>query len=204
MKCLFLTRCYKTTNLKRIQENLESVFRHTDHTYRHIILADLTHGTDIDEFQQYSLVSGVYPIVKKPSKDEYCTQAIDDCLYLIGDDVSNTCVYVLDDDNLILPEFLAALDRAERTGAEVVVFKVEGHPDWGNKEDMKYSAVGKIDWSNYITSLFYMKHIGVYNPNANSHDADGVFFDALNNEFNIGNIEYMDKICGCYNALPKP
>lgn len=204
MKCLFLTRCYKTTNLKRIQDNLESVFRYTDHTYRHAILADLTHGTDIDEFQQYSLGSGIYPIVKKPIADEYCTQAIDDCLNLVGDDPLEF-VYVLDDDNLITPDFLAVLDRAELKKCDVnaVVFKVADHLEWGRELPLGKSAVGKIDWSNFIANVFIFKAVGVFNRFRKSHDADGVFFDMVR-DYDYEAIEYMDKVCGTYNALPKP
>lgn len=200
MKCVFVTRCSRPDNIKRISENIESVFRGSRHTYRHVLVCDITESyEDLKEYARYDLNAFIQPVIMKHERDKYLTNGIDTALFNLNED--GCYVYILDDDNLIMPEFLDALDEAERTNAVAVVFKVKDHPQWGKSNIEHNNAVGRIDWSNFITRIDVMRAIGVYNQFCDSHDSDGEFFNDLLEFCDDGEIVYMDKVCGLYNAL---
>ena len=201
MKCLFLTRCYKTTNLKRIQENIRDVFRGSVHQYKHAILFDSTIYKKLDFPRDiFNCDTNLYICYKKDKNDAYMTEFIDYTLERYAPLRKDVYVYVLDDDNLIMPEFLSVLDETKDEHA--VVFKVDGHPEWGTDRIKPGHAVGKIDWSNFITRIDVMKNHKVFHRMTDSQKADGIFF---NNLLTLGmNIKFIDRVCGCYNALPKP
>lgn len=208
MHCIFITRCYKATNIQTIKENLKDVL-HVDgvrrHTYTHIILADLTRGgmsvedvIDFDDFRQtISLITA-----EKAHRDEYQTQAIDYYLEQIDVNGALTFVYILDDDNQITPDFLNALDACEEGDPDAVVFKVYGHPQWGDISILDHDAIGNIDWANMLVRLDVMRRLKVYTLGADSQKSDGLFFEKMKRDGCA--IKFLNQICGRYNALPKP
>ena len=111
-------------------------------------------------------------------------------------------VYILDDDNQITPDFLAALDACEDGDPDAVVFKVYGHPQWGDISILDHDSVGKIDWANMLIRLDVMKRLKVYTIGADSQKSDGLFFEKMKREGCT--IKFLNQICGRYNALPKP
>lgn len=203
MHCIFITRCYKATNIQTIKENLKDVFAGSRHTYEHRLIVDATRLNDwAEEFGKYHLdcflPSTIYR--EKRPKDEYNTFGIDDFIEQCAD--GGSCVYILDDDNQITPDFLAALDACEDGDPDAVVFKVYGHPQWGDISILDHDAVGKIDWANMLIRLDVMKRLKVYTLGADSQKSDGLFFEKMKRDGCT--IKFLNQICGRYNALPKP
>ena len=55
MNFIFITRCYKPINIDKVKESIRLVFKKTKHTYRHIILVDMTHinGYTEDDYSKF-------------------------------------------------------------------------------------------------------------------------------------------------------
>ena len=171
MHCIFITRCYKATNIPVIKQNLTTVFSGSKHTYEHGLICDVTRGAKPKEFASFCdglTLPQIYDA--KPEKDEYNTNGIDRFLCLSShamwfrhsNDETNVYVYILDDDNQITPDFLTALDACEDGDPDAVVFKVYGHPQWGDISILDHDAIGKIDWANMLIRLDVMRRLKVY------------------------------------------
>jgi hypothetical protein len=209
MHCIFITRCYKATNIQTIKENLKEVFNGSKHDYELTLICDLTHGASKEDFDVYSDKKTSYTIWLKEQTDVYCTKNIDLALSMFYDEdmppyyvPEKSYVYILDDDNQITPDFLAALDACEDGEPDVVVFKVYGHPQWGEISILDQNAVGKIDWANMLVRLDVMRRLKVYTLGADSQKSDGLFFEKMKKDGCT--IKFLNQICGRYNALPKP
>ena len=157
----------------------------------------------------YSDKKTSYTIWLKEPTDIYCTKNIDLTLSIFYDEdmppyyvPEKSCVYILDDDNQITPDFLAALDACEDGEPDAVVFKVYGHPQWGDISLLDRDAIGKIDWANMLIRLDVMKRLKVYTLGADSQKSDGLFFEKMKRDGCT--IKFLNQICGRYNALPKP
>ena len=205
MHCIFITRCYKATNIQTIKDNIKAVFMVSGkHDFRHFILADMTLG-ELTAEEIFSIPFHpqfhIQVTTEKPHRDAYQTKAIDDLLQhwpVSGDE----WVYILDDDNQITLDFLSALDACEDGDPDAVVFKVYGHPQWGDISILDHDAVGKIDWANMLIRLDVMKRLNVYTIGADSQKSDGLFFEKMKRDGCT--IKFLNQICGRYNALPKP
>ena len=213
MHCIFITRCYKATNIQTIKENLRDVFKGSKHTYVQVLMCDLTRGELLDLNTPEFLIDGLtVPLIvtKKTFRDKYNTKVVDDALSIGSDSLwigrakeeTSVFVYILDDDNQITLDFLAALDACEDGDPDAVVFKVYGHPQWGDISILDHDAVGKIDWANMLIRLDVIKCLKVYTLGADSQKSDGLFFEKMKREGCT--IKFLNQICGRYNALPKP
>lgn len=203
MHCIFITRCYKATNIPVIKQNLTTVFEGSRHTYEHRLIVDATRLDNwLAEFGTWHLDACFPPSVyyEKRAKDEYNTFGIDDFIEQCAD--GGSYVYILDDDNQITPDFLAALDACEDGDPDALVFRVYGHPQWGDISILDQNAVGKIDWANMLIRLDVMKRLKVYTLGADSQKSDGLFFEKMKRDG--CRIKFLNQICGRYNALPKP
>ena len=213
MHCIFITRCYKATNIQTIKDNLKEVFKGSKYTYEHRLIVDATRLNNwLEEFGKYHLdcflPSTIYH--EKRPKDEYNTFGIDEFISGAWDswfiqkkmEKGGVYVYILDDDNQITPDFLAALDACEDGDPDAVVFKVYRHPQWGDISILDHDAIGKIDWANMLIRLDVMKRLKVYTLGADSQKSDGLFFEKMKREGCA--IKFLNQICGRYNALPKP
>lgn len=202
MNIVFITRCFKPTNLEAIKSRLKEVFHHTSHTYRHFILVDMTRAESPAPFADFCDPNTTVVFSnEKPPADEYNTKAIDEVLATFNPpNPWDYWVYVLDDDNAINENFLILCER-EPKFCEAVIFKVADHPDWGNHINFWENAVGKVDWANFVTRMDIMQRVKVFDG-THSQTADGEFINKLNNM--NATILYMGEEIATYNALPKP
>ena len=109
MKIIFITRCYKPTNLQAIKDNLKEVFyKQSEHSYVQYLLVDMSYGEKEQAFKCFEDEhTKTYFIYEK--KDYYNNSGIDQLLKKINED-QNDWVYVLDDDNFINKDILKAFD----------------------------------------------------------------------------------------------
>lgn len=201
MHFIFITRCYRPTNIAQIQQNLREVFRNTEHTYRQFLLIDLTHGESVLDFYQFADdKTTLHLVTEKPAIDTQATEGMDKALDTVKPD-DNVYVYVLDDDNIVHPDFLHVADYCH--GEDAVVFKIAGKPYLGNKAILTSRCpIGHIDWANYVTKLTTMQRIKVYKPDGPRRCEDGVFFDHMKR--NNCTLVFVDKVMAYYNKLSKP
>jgi len=198
MNFTFITRCYTTERLDRIKQNVADTFRDTEHTYRHCIIADLTHGTPLDSFIRFNDYRTFVTYVKeKDRSDPQCSVGMDKTLAPLVPVGDMDYVFVLDDDNLLHPDFLSVCDACH--GEDAIIFKIEGRPELGNPSILNMYAVGHIDWANYITKLEIMQRIKIYHLDGPLRCSDGVFFEHMKNEHCT--FKFIDSVNAWYNRL---
>ena len=197
MNFTFLTRCSRPDNIDKVKKSIADVFTGVPQTYRHIILADLTHGTDRQLFDGFrDDHTSVFYVEGKNADDSQCTEGMDRTLAQL-EPIGEDYIYILDDDNLLHPEFLNIVEDCD--GSDAVVFRIVGRPTLGTSEIMFIYPVGHIDWANYVTKLETMKRIKVYHLDGPRRCEDGVFFDHLKRE--NCTIKFVNKEIAYYNAL---
>lgn len=197
MKTVFITRCYKPTNLQRIKQNLKSVFANQDkHSYVQYLLVDMSYGEKQQNFKcfedEHTIIHFTYN-----KKDYYNNAGIDEVIQSIEDD-QNTFVFVLDDDNLIDNNFLTVYDNYQ--GEDILFvncqrFKITPPVVVGK-------VVGKVDTSNYIVKLKVRKQTPIYVEGEKSYPADGRFFqNLLKKQYTI---KYLCYKVTTYAAMNRP
>lgn len=196
MHFVFLTRCYTPYKLDAVKESIKLVFSNTEHTYLHCIIVDVKNSECNPSAYVKFDDKNTRIIFKsnKPENDKYNITGLNEVIKELGKD---GYVYVLDDDNTLHPDFLQVADYI--TGNEdCVVFKCVNYAlEWGNKNVLSGTSVGKIDWACYITKLSTMKKLEI--PTEKSISADGLFFERLRN--NNCNIKLTGKTFAYYNHL---
>lgn len=193
MHIVFITRCYKPTNIQKIKDNLKEVFsKQTNFTYQQYLVVDMTHGGTEDQFNFFkddlTHVQFAYEKI-----DQYNCNYID----LLVDKINkeNTFVYILDDDNLIKKEFLNIFNNYNNE--DMIIFHNDGH----NCYKDGIIRVGGIDMCNFITKLQTMKQIKFYDGE-DSYSCDGRF--AVKVLKSQKKILYLKDSCVIYGALSKP
>ena len=197
MNFIFLTRCYSPKNIGTIKENIKSTFNGTMHTYKHLIVVDLTHESSRNQYLEFTDNNTILYFIKNKAKiDTQNTFGMDASLALIN---GYYYVYVLDDDNILHPDFLNVC--SEINDEDAVVFKIEGKENLGNPSIFNYNTpVGHIDWSNFIFKLNVAKRLKI-GDDKGTRCEDGLFFKKLID--NKCSIKFIDNIYAYYNKLPR-
>lgn len=200
MNFIFVTRCYKPTNLQYVKKSIADVFYGTEHTYEHIIIVDMSYGTPYQIFKQYNDEhTTVFYAPTKYDNDEWMSDWVDKIIQHVGS--PQDYVFILDDDNRLHPNFLGVVDECD--GSDVIVFKIEGRPNLGNKELMYASSpVGYIDWANFITKVAAMREFHIYHGGKSGVCEDSLFF--LKMKTHGCSFKFVDSVFAFYNALPRP
>lgn len=194
MHFVFLTRCTRPENITKVEESVASVFKNTEHTYKHIVIMSSEDSNSL--FERNCNVSFMIFNNSYEDKKNYFMKSMDACIAEIED---NAYIYVLDDDNILHFKFLDVC--SEINDEDAVVFQVEGKRTWGKSNLTPDTAVGNIDWANFITKAKVMKELKVYNEEDVSSHCDGVFFRKL--LMNGYKIKYTPKTLAYYNRLNK-
>ena len=196
MRFIFVTRCYKPDNLDQVKKSVQDAFKNSAHTYEQIIVVDLTHGAYPDVFHPFidDNTSIVY-VTRKESNDPQLSQGMDEALSVLHDE--DAYVFVLDDDNLLHPDFLAICDECH--GEDAIIFRIENRMHLGGHEVLDMNPVGHIDWANYITRLPIMQRLKIYHPEGPLRCSDGVFFDYMKR--NNCTFHFVNRALAWYNKL---
>ena len=197
MNIIFITRCYKPTNIQKVKQNLKNIFSaQTKHNYVQYLLVDMSYNQTEDSFKCFE--DEQTKVVFTYNKiDHYNCFGIDQLVKTIEGD-QNTWIYFLDDDNFITENFLNIFNNYQ--GEDVLVV---------NNNALRFTClpvigkvIGRIDISNYVVKLKVMKDNRFYIEGNKSYEADGAFFENLlkgNYKFKCTNIYALHK-----DALSRP
>lgn len=201
---IILTRCYKTTNLQAIKQNLQNVLGKHNVDYIHLLICDLTKGTKQEQFAKFEDdKTQLYFVANKRIGDTYCSFNIDQALDTLK---VEGYVYLLDDDNLLGENFYQVEKYFNEETPVVVINVMIKNRTCGFNGTVKYAlrpgyVVGHIDAANFIVHTSVYKQIKFGNA-INSQQSDGRFFEhIIQNKYNI---VYTNECYGYYNALVKP
>lgn len=174
MNVNIITRCYKTTNIQKIKDNIRGVFASKkEHSYVHYLLVDMSYNQPQQSFKcfedEHTKVVFIYD-----KKDYYNTWGIDQIVQSIPAD-QNGWVYILDDDNIINNNFTSIFDSYQ--GEDILLvdsnaYKYTSPPIIGK-------VIGYIDISNYVIKLDVFKNNNIYVEGHRSYTSDGAFFESL-------------------------
>jgi hypothetical protein len=196
MHFTFITRSFTPVNLPTIKDNIRDIFKDSEHTYTHIILADLTHedqrGQSFDNLEDGNTIVR-FTESKLPEDTQNC-QGMDEAIATVKDD---DYIYVLDDDNILHPDFLTVAQYCN--GEDAIVFKLENISVLGNPDMVKGDPMGKVDWANFVSKASTMKKLKVY-PGGHRCE-DGMYFRRMMAD--NCTFRFVDKVLAYYNKLPR-
>ena len=193
MHFIFLTRCFTPENIARIKGDIMRLFIGSEHTYEHLIVVDMSHGSSRDDYVDFAdEVTKVFFTDQKPVNDTQNVFGMNEALSTVTQD---GYVYVLDDDNTLHKYFLDVCK--ECNGEDAIVFKIIGRPDLGNPCTMH--ILRRIDWANFITKVSTIKNLGI--DVGDNRNEDALFFTKMVR--NNCKIKFINKMIAYYNALPR-
>jgi glycosyltransferase involved in cell wall biosynthesis len=196
IKFNIITRC---TRLKNLTEIYESVFNSDKFDIKWYIVFDTNFVKEISvEIIQLLNDPRIIQKYQQSINGDHGHQSINKCL----DEITNGWVYVLDDDNLIHPNFYDKLSDTISSNPEFSGFifnqKIGGIDFTG--QDVRYGAhenvqVSKIDMAQFVLNKSL---IGEKRLVMGQYVADGIFIQDLYNS-NIDKFFFIDEILCYYN-----
>lgn len=174
MNIVFITRCYKPTNIQAIKDNIKEVFSNQEeHNYTQYLLVDLSYNQLQENFKCFE-DDKTKVVFTYNKRDHYNSYGISQLIKTLEGD-QNTWVYILDDDNFILKDFLTVFSKQSNEDVLVV-----------NNNALKFTSlpaigkvIGNIDVSNYIVKLNVFKDNSFFVEGRKSYQSDGLFFENL-------------------------
>lgn len=198
---VFITRVSRMNKIEALNKQICEVLEGSKFNWKQFLIFDLTKVGEVD----YELVNKlknvvVFTVAEKPENDQYIAFAMDVAARSIED--KDTWIYILDDDNSLLPQFKDLAWDLD-TNYPITVFNIE-MPAISNgfngtvKAPLEYKKVlFHIDMANFITQRKVFDQISFKNS-IKSEWADGVFIQkALKTEIPI---KYVDKVYGQHNS----
>lgn len=197
---VFITRVSRMNKIEQLNKHICEVLEGSKFNWKQYLVFDLTKVGEVD----YQLVKRlknvvVFTVAEKPENDQYMAFAIDVAARSIED--KDTWIYILDDDNKLLPQFKDLAWQLD-TNYPFTVFNIKMpminngfdgtiHPPLVYKQ-----ALFHIDSANYIVQRKVFDLIGHQNEiKSNWHD--GIFVQkALYLKMPI---KYIDKVFGQHN-----
>lgn len=197
---VFITRVSRMNKIEQLNKQICEVLDGSRFNWKQYLVFDLTKVGEVD----YELVNKlknvvVFTVAEKPENDQYMAFAIDFAARSIED--KDTWIYILDDDNSLLPQFKDLAWQLD-TNYPITVFNIK-MPMLNNGFDGTIKAPlewGKalfhVDSANYIVQRKVFDQIGHQNEiKLQLHD--GIFIQkALKLEIPI---KYVDKVFGQHN-----
>lgn len=198
---VFITRVSRMNKIEQLNKQISEVLDGSKFTWKQFLIFDLTKVGQVDWDMIKRLDNVIsFSVDEKPENDSYLNFAIDSAARSIED--KNTWIYILDDDNMLLPEFK---DLAWDLDANypITVFNIK-MPAIGNgfdgtiKAPLEYGkALFHIDSANYIVQRKVFDQIEHKNQ-IQSKWHDGIFIQkALKIKIPI---KYVNKVYGQHNC----
>ena len=198
---VFITRVSRMNKIEALNKQICEVLEGSRFNWKQYLVFDLTKVGEVD-WQLVNRLKNVttFQVKEKPENDVYMTFAIDTIARAIED--KDTWIYILDDDNSLLPQFK---DLAWDLDANypITVFNIEMPAicngfDGKVKAPLEYKKVlFHIDMANFITQRKVFDQI-CFRNGIKSEWADGVFIQkAIKTEIPI---KYVDKVYGQHNC----
>lgn len=204
MKIVFLTRVSKLERLNYVVYHLRELLKDVQFDWQHYLIFDLTkvdeNKIDWENLNKLEHIKS-FAVKQKPEKDAYLNFALDYAARTI--EQPETWVYILDDDNTLLPEF-KQIKEYLNPACPINVFnikmkRISNGFDGTVQAPLIYGhALFHIDSANFIVQRKVFDQIGhVNNVFDGSKIHDGIFIEkALKLQIPF---HYINKVFGQHN-----
>lgn len=202
MKIVFLTRVSRLERLNYVVQHLRELLKDAQFDWQHYLIFDLTkvdeNKVDWQNLNQLDHIKS-FAVKQKPENDVYIYSALDYAARTI--EQPDTWIYILDDDNALLPEF-KQIGHHLNPACPINVFNIKmkmisnGFDGTIQAPLTCGRALFHIDVANFIVQRKMLDQISFKNS-IKSEWADGVFIEkALKLQIPF---HYINKVFGQHN-----
>lgn len=192
-KALIITRCTRQDNLKRVYQSIVEAFANTTNKYEWVVLFDIFKIENIKSSTfRFLKEMGVKWYIGETKKDHY-TELLNEYLKKYKGDATH--LYLLDDDNLMHPEFTLTLSATQ----DVILWH-QIRWDWVKFADpnqvQNCNCTHHMDAGQFIISLEKLKGVGYF---SGDYCSDGI---TLDNVLKAGcTWKIINKVLAYYNII---